>query len=214
MATILTNAENQLDIGDEISRVAGIGGPVLSALGSLKLTVALFAFSLILVLVGTLAQDEMNMLDVKQRYFLSWIAMLHFDDFFPQAFYRHDNRLPGHHPFPGGALIGMMLMVNLLAAKITRFKIHTSGTTLMTGIGFLIAGTVGRGPDRFQRTQQRWTARHSTHCVPNALGRHPGRAGARQFRFVVNGRRMTGGMRTICFVACGTTGRVRSIFAL
>ena len=58
-------------------------------LGSLKLTVVLFALSLVIVLVGTLAQDEMNMLEVKQRYFLSWIAWLHIDDFFPQAFFPH-----------------------------------------------------------------------------------------------------------------------------
>ena len=45
---------------------------IVKLLGSLKLTVALFALSLVTVLVGTLAQDEMNMLEVKQRYFLSW----------------------------------------------------------------------------------------------------------------------------------------------
>ena len=141
MATISTTtpATPQSRIGTHTD-VEGLGGKVLDLLGSLKLTVSLFAFSLVLVLVGTLAQDEMNMLDVKQRYFLAWIAMLHFDDFVPQAFYQHDQPIPGIVPFPGGALIGVLLMVNLLAAKITRFKIHSRGTTLMTGVGFLVAG--------------------------------------------------------------------------
>ena len=44
---------------------------ILKVLGSLRLTVVLFALSLVIVMVGTLAQDEMNMLEVKQRYFLS-----------------------------------------------------------------------------------------------------------------------------------------------
>ncbi|TWU26451.1 Cytochrome c biogenesis protein CcsA [Novipirellula galeiformis] len=114
-------------------------------LGSLKFTVTLFALSLIIVLVGTLAQDEMNMLEVKQRYFLSWIAPLHLDDFVPQAFYRHSTPLPGVIPFPGGALIGLLLMVNLIAAKITRFKINASGSKLMLGIGFFIAGLIATG---------------------------------------------------------------------
>lgn len=113
---------------------------ILKALGSLKFTVGLFAISLLLVLVGTLAQDEMNMQDVKSRYFLSWIAMLHFDDLFPQAFLPHTKKIPGILPIPGGALVGVMLMVNLLAAKITRFRMHAQGGRLAAGIAFMIAG--------------------------------------------------------------------------
>ncbi len=117
---------------------------ILQFAGSLKLTVALFALSLVTVMVGTLAQDEMNMHQVKQRYFVSWIAMLHVDDFFPQAFFPHDptEPYPGVIPFPGGALIGLLLMVNLLAAKSTRFRIHSSGGKLAAGIGLLILGTL------------------------------------------------------------------------
>ncbi|MEM6692377.1 MAG: hypothetical protein AAF664_23300 [Planctomycetota bacterium] len=96
--------------------------------GSLKVTVALFAISMVLVLVGTLAQDEMNMLQVKERYFLSWIAALHVDDFFPQAFYQHDEPFRLVIPFPGGALVGTLLFFNLIAAKITRFRVHARGS--------------------------------------------------------------------------------------
>ncbi len=113
-------------------------------LGSLKLTVALFAISLVIVLVGTLAQDELNMLGVKQRYFISWIAWLHFDDLFPQAFFPHENPITllglKAIPFPGGALVGLLLMVNLVAAKVTRFKVHASGGQLSAGIAILAAG--------------------------------------------------------------------------
>ncbi|TWT98609.1 cytochrome c biogenesis protein [Stieleria varia] len=113
---------------------------VLRVLGSLKITVALFACSLILVLVGTLAQDEMNMQDVKQRYFVSWIARMHVDDFFPQAFYPHTRPFELVLPFPGGALIGTMLLINLIAAKVTRFKIHAKGNRLVAGLVFLAMG--------------------------------------------------------------------------
>ncbi len=113
---------------------------VFHALGSLKLTVTLFALSLVIVLVGTLAQDDLNMLEVKQRYFLTWIALLHFDDFFPQAFYPHEGSIPGVLPFPGGALIGLLLMINLVVAKTTRFKMQASGGKMLGGIGFMAAG--------------------------------------------------------------------------
>lgn len=118
---------------------------LLDAFASLKLTVALFALSLVIVLVGTLAQDEMNMLEVKQRYFMSWIAMLHIDDFLPQAFVPHDEPYPGVIPIPGGALIGLLLIVNLLAAKATRFKIHASGGKLISGLLLMAAGAVVAG---------------------------------------------------------------------
>lgn len=115
---------------------------VFAAIGSLKFTVVLFALSLVTVLVGTLAQDEMNMFEVKQRYFTCWFTQLYFDDLFPQAFYPHDSPIPGRIPFPGGALIGMLLMINLVAAKATRFKVSGKGAQLLGGIGLISLGSL------------------------------------------------------------------------
>ena len=153
------------------STAVSFGTGILDAFASLKLTVALFALSLVTVFVGTLAQDEMNMFEVKQRYFTSWIAPLHIDDFFPQAFYPHEKTIPGVVPFPGGALIGFLLMVNLLAAKATRFKVHAKGGKRMGGIALMVAGGViatlvvvaGHNSDGLQGTppisyQQLWAA--------------------------------------------------------
>ncbi len=136
MATITTDARTMPRDNESVWTLSA----VFHALGSLKLTVTLFALSLVIVLVGTLAQDELNMLEVKQRYFLTWIAWMHFDDFFPQAFYPHQEPIPGVIPFPGGALIGLLLMINLVAAKATRFKLNARGGTLAGGLGFLAAG--------------------------------------------------------------------------
>lgn len=155
MATIADSAQRP---NDQAATLSLLG--IFRAFGSLKLTVTLFALSLVTVLVGTLAQDEMNMFEVKQRYFTCWFTQLHFDDFFPQAFYPHENPIPGRIPFPGGALIGLLLMVNLVAAKVTRFKVHTSGTKLVAGFtlisaGFLLATLVvvaGHSSDGLQGT--------------------------------------------------------------
>lgn len=113
---------------------------VLQVFGSLKLTVTLFALALVLVFAGTLAQHHLNMLEVKQRYFTSWVAMMHFEDLVPYAFIPHENPLRGAIPIPGGALIGALLMINLVAAKITRFHVHASGTRLYAGITALVFG--------------------------------------------------------------------------
>ncbi|TWU01865.1 cytochrome c biogenesis protein CcsA [Neorhodopirellula pilleata] len=140
MATVTDDFPTDARSGqtDWASAVSAQG--IMSALGSLKMTVVLFALSLILVLVGTLAQDELNMQEVKSRYFMTWVAMMHIDDFFPQAFLRHDKPIPGIIPFPGGAMIGMLLMINLVAAKITRFRLQASGTKLVAGLAFLATG--------------------------------------------------------------------------
>ncbi|MFG0265111.1 MAG: cytochrome c biogenesis protein CcsA [Rhodopirellula sp. JB055] len=163
MASV-TNDTHATD--DRVSSIADWLAPsrLLALAGSLKFTVALFAFSIVLVLVGTLAQDEMNMQEVKQRYFLSWIAPLHLDDFFPQAFYRHAQPIPGILPFPGGAMIGLLLMVNLIAAKITRFRLQASGGRLAAGLAFLVAGIIvagiivftGHNDDGLQGTPPKW----------------------------------------------------------
>lgn len=115
---------------------------VLQVFGSLKLTVALFAFSLVLVLAGTLAQHHLNMLEVKTRYFTSWVAMMHLEDLVPYAFFPHDEPLKGAIPIPGGALVGLLLMINLIAAKITRFHIHANGARLYSGIAAIVLGLV------------------------------------------------------------------------
>src|SRR6056297_734468 len=112
---------------------------VLQYLGSLKLTVTLFAFSLVLVMAGTVAQESLNMLQVKQRYFTSWIAQLHFEDFVPQAFFAHDP-WSWWIPFPGGALVGTLLLINLVAAKVTRFHARARGGRLVGGIALLLLG--------------------------------------------------------------------------
>ena len=153
------NETNDRDSGNSLSKI-----DALRMLGSLKLTVILFAFSLLIVLVGTLAQDEMNMVEVKARYFTSWIAKLHIDDLFPKAFFPHDSPIAifklAWIPVPGGALIGFLLMANLIAAKATRFKIHAKGNQLVAGsvamlIGAAIAAAViftGHSSDGLQGT--------------------------------------------------------------
>lgn len=137
---------------------------VVHAFGSLKLTVVLFAFSLVLVFAGTLAQHHLNMLQVKERYFTCWIAELHLADLMPPSFYPQRDLIPkflpvsqsirdglqsalaykgpppGRIPVPGGALVGLLLFINLVTAKLTRFKVHTSGARLANGIVIIALG--------------------------------------------------------------------------
>ena len=108
------------------------GWQVLRACGSLKVTVVMFLAGIFLLFVGTLAQDEKNLPEVKQEYFNSWIANVPFSDFFPVTIFG-PSTLTGWFPFPGGATVGLVLLVNLVAAKLTRFHVHAAGTRLVVG---------------------------------------------------------------------------------
>src|SRR3984957_12088370 len=79
---------------------------------SLRLTVILLAFAIVLVFVGTLAQVDEGLYNAQARYFRQWL-ILGLDLF--------GWKLPVI--LPGGYLVGTMLLVNLICAHIYRFQL-------------------------------------------------------------------------------------------
>jgi hypothetical protein len=125
---------------------------ILEPIASLRLTVVLFVLSLLLVFYGTLAQVDYGIWTVVARYFRSflvWIPLkvlvFHAEWLKP---WLEDSWDRIAIPFPGGWLLGGVMLVNLLAAHIIHFKltwrragillIH-SGLVLMM-LGELITG--------------------------------------------------------------------------
>src|SRR5216683_4119842 len=114
----------------------------LTPLASLRLTAVMFVLAIALVFLGTLAQVDEGIFTVLTRYFrtgIAWIpfqALVRFGQVFlgvsPQA------QVAGSFPFPGGWLIGGILLVNLLAAHAVRFKL----TWKRTGILMIHSGLV------------------------------------------------------------------------
>ena len=138
------------DTLDPRAEAAGFVWQLLRAAGSLKITVAMFLAATFLLLVGTLAQDEKNLPEVKAEYFNSWLARVPFADFVPVTVFGETN-VPGWFPFPGGATIGLVLLINLIAAKVTRFHVAAHGKRLLWGTivsligGLLTAGVILTG---------------------------------------------------------------------
>src|SRR5271154_2324717 len=79
---------------------------------SLRLTVTLLAFAIILVFIGTLAQVDEGLYNAQARYFRQWLI-------FGLDVFGH--RIP--LLLPGGYLIGTLLLLNLVAAHIYRFQL-------------------------------------------------------------------------------------------
>jgi len=94
---------------------------------SLKLTVTLLAFAIVLVFVGTLAQADEGLYGAQAHYFKQWIVI--------------GAHLFGHKVpliLPGGYLLGVLLLVNLISAHIYRFQL----TTKKIGIQLAHAGVI------------------------------------------------------------------------
>src|ERR1700730_14357215 len=105
---------------------------------SLKLTVALLALGLMLVFFGTLAQESLGLYLVQERVFRSFFvdtssmfAALHkLADMISQGFGHPLSPLNAHQLltapripiFPGGYLIGGLLLINLFAAHLRYYQ--------------------------------------------------------------------------------------------
>src|ERR1039457_6673475 len=82
---------------------------------SLKLTVVLLACAIVIVFIGTLAQADEGLYGAQAHYFKQWIVI--------------GANLFGHKIpflFPGGYLIGTLLLVNLVATHVYRFQLSWS----------------------------------------------------------------------------------------
>jgi hypothetical protein len=80
-------------------------------LTSLKLTIMCLAAAMVLIFAGTLAQVHLGIHEAQQRYFQSFFVLWP-----PES---RGLRIP---VFPGGHLIGAVLLVNLVAAHAKRFR--------------------------------------------------------------------------------------------
>jgi hypothetical protein len=94
---------------------------------SLKLTIVCLAAGMALIFAGTLAQVHLGIHEAQQRYFQSWLV------WWPAE--GNGFRIP---IFPGGHLIGAVLLVNLIAAHLKRFR----WTSKKFGIHLIHAGLI------------------------------------------------------------------------
>jgi hypothetical protein len=105
---------------------------IISIFTSLRLTVACLIAALILVFVGTLAQVDLGLYAAQSKFFRSFFVY-----WTPAG---SQWKIP---VFPGGWLIGLTLLVNLLAAHAKRFKFTPKKYGILLihgGLIFLLVG--------------------------------------------------------------------------
>lgn len=92
---------------------------LIQSLASLKLTVMLLAVSLALVFFGTLDQVQYGIWHTQKLYFESLFVIWAYPEQAPLYSKLYWLRIP----LPGGYLLGGLLLVNLLCAHFSRFKL-------------------------------------------------------------------------------------------
>ncbi len=116
--------------------------PLLRKLGrflsSLRLTVTLLALAMVLIFVATLSQVHLGIHEVQLLFFRSWIAWW--------------DVMPGEKsfslPLPGGTLLGILLIINLLAAHGARFQLRWNKAGMIvihSGILIMLLGEILTG---------------------------------------------------------------------
>lgn len=106
---------------------------LLAVFGSLKLTVVCLALAIVLVFIGTLAQVQLGLYRVQSEFFRSFIVF----------WTPPDNPSLKIPVFPGGYLIGSVLLVNLIAAHLVRIRTagnKVGGLLTHTGLAVLLLG--------------------------------------------------------------------------
>jgi hypothetical protein len=106
---------------------------------SLRLTVILLAFSIVLVFFGTLDQVHYGIWKTQEMYFQSWFVVWHY----PQQWLYSDILGWLRIPMPAGYTLGGLLLLNLISAHIYRFKLSwkKSGILLVhIGLVLLLVG--------------------------------------------------------------------------
>lgn len=107
---------------------------IVTSLASLELTLICLTAAMVLVFAGTLAQVNYNVHEVQQRYFESLFVWWQPDE---ESWFK----LP---LWPGGSLLGILLLINLIAAHISRFQLKWSKIGIqLTHAGLIILLTGG-----------------------------------------------------------------------
>lgn len=147
-----------------------IARAILAPLASLKLTVFLLVLSVIVTFIATLDQTRADVYQVKMKHFENLMVEVPFQTFFVPRWAPSYQNVPGSFYIPSGITILVLMLMNLSAAHLLRFRLQAKGGKLIAGIvAAIFAGLLtwavifnGQNADGFQAQppfswRQMWT---------------------------------------------------------
>ncbi len=115
---------------------------LLTALGSLRLTVFLLSLGLVLILIATLQQTRHDIYQVKQQHYSAPLVYIPFQELIIPAWFPETQSVGGGFMMPSGVTVLVAMLVNLVCAHLVRFRVQASGRRLAVGLGVLALGAV------------------------------------------------------------------------
>jgi len=111
-----------------------VAAAIIAPLASLKLTVFLLFTAIAVVFIATLQQASMDMWSVKNMHYDNLFVTIPFQTLLIERWFPAYQNVPGNFIIPSGKLIIYMLIANLIAAHVLRFRIKAKGIKLGLGV--------------------------------------------------------------------------------
>lgn len=111
---------------------------ILTPLASLRLTVVLLAVSVFAVFIITLQQATHDMWEIKSQHYSSLLVTVPFDEVVVERWFPKAPPIPGAFVMPSGLTLIVLMLMNLTAAHMLRFRLQADGLKLW--VGAMIAG--------------------------------------------------------------------------
>lgn len=131
---------------------------LIGFLASLKLTVVLMVTAVLVILTFTFQLTRMDIWQAKSLHFPHLVVYIPLQTFFPPKWFPEWQSVPGGFLIPSGFLILSAMLINLLAAHLSRFRIVGTRSQVLAGTILLAIGTAlaaaviwnGQNPYGFQ----------------------------------------------------------------
>ena len=135
-----------------------IAQAILAPFASLKLTVCLLTMSVVVIFIATLDQTRADVFTVKMKHFQNLFVEVPFQTFFVPGWFPNHQNIPGKFYIPSGLTVLVLMLMNLSAAHLLRFRLQAKGKKLFVGLAAVVFATFltwavifnGQNSDGFQ----------------------------------------------------------------
>ena len=113
---------------------------IVTPLASLRLTVTLLAVSVFAIFIITLQQATHDMWEIKSQHYSSLLVTVPFDEILVERWFPDAPPVPGAFVMPSGLTLIVLLLMNLSAAHLLRFRLQADGLKLWVGAAIAALG--------------------------------------------------------------------------
>jgi ABC-type transport system involved in cytochrome c biogenesis permease subunit len=115
---------------------------ILAPLASLRLTVVLLSVSVFVIFIITLQQATHDMWEIKSQHYSSLLVTVPFEEVVVERWFPDAPPVPGAFVIPSGLTLIVLMLMNLTAAHLLRFRLQATGLKLWVGAVIAALGAV------------------------------------------------------------------------